>query len=87
LRAYRSAASPVISGPVIAEAWQKRRYPANFISKLTDSDGEQAETQHWIGTSLACEYISRAEHDGLLEKCLSRCEQKETAVSAKGDSL
>jgi four helix bundle protein len=30
----------------IAEAWAKRRYPAHFVSKLTDSDGENAETQH-----------------------------------------
>ena len=27
-------------GANIAEAWQKRRYQAHFVSKLTDSDGE-----------------------------------------------
>lgn len=69
-------------GANIAEAWQKRRYPANFISKLTDSDGEQAETQHWIGTSLACEYISRAEHDGLLDKCFEIGRQLGTMMAA-----
>jgi four helix bundle protein len=26
----------------IAEAWRKRRYPAHFISKLSDSEGEAA---------------------------------------------
>jgi four helix bundle protein len=36
-------------GGNIAEAWRKRRYPAHFASKLTDSDGENAETQHWLG--------------------------------------
>ena len=33
-------------GANLAEAWQKRRYVAHFVSKLTDADGEQAETQH-----------------------------------------
>ena len=44
-------------GANIAEAWQKRRYEAHFVSKLSDADGEQAETQHWLETSLACDYI------------------------------
>jgi four helix bundle protein len=35
-------------GAHIAEAWAKRRYEKHFISKLTDADGEQMETQHWI---------------------------------------
>ena len=56
-------------GANIAEAWQKRRYPAHFISKLTDGDGEQAETQHWIDTATACEYLSVAEQARLLEQC------------------
>jgi four helix bundle protein len=35
-------------GGQIAEAWGKRRYEKHFVSKLTDADGEQLETQHWI---------------------------------------
>src|SRR5688572_22090803 len=35
-------------GAQIAEAWGKRRYEKHFVSKLTDADGEQLETQHWI---------------------------------------
>jgi four helix bundle protein len=35
-------------GARIAEAWAKRRYEKHFVSKLTDADGEQQETQHWI---------------------------------------
>ena len=35
-------------GAQISEAWTKRRYPRHFLSKLTDADGEQMETQHWI---------------------------------------
>ena len=53
----------------IAEAWQKRRYEAHFVSKLSDSDGEQTETQHWLDTSYACAYISKDEHQYLMEKC------------------
>lgn len=33
-------------GANLAEAWQKRRYVAHFVSKLTDADGEQAETRY-----------------------------------------
>lgn len=37
-------------GAQIAEGWANRKYEIHFISKLTDSDGEQLETQHWIET-------------------------------------
>ena len=57
-------------GANISEAWQKRRYAAHFVSKLTDADGEQAETQHWIATAFACKYITTAEHDDLMDTCL-----------------
>jgi len=56
-------------GAQIAESWAKRRYEKHFVSKLTDSDGEQQETQHWIETALDCEYISQEEANALLEKC------------------
>jgi four helix bundle protein len=46
-------------GAQIAEAWAKRRYKKHFISKLTDVDGEQQETQHWIETAEDCGYLSR----------------------------
>ena len=38
-------------GAQIAEAWGKRRYEMHFISKLTDADAEQLETQHWLEVS------------------------------------
>jgi four helix bundle protein len=41
-------------GANISEAWAKRRYEKHFISKLTDADGEQMETQHWLETALDC---------------------------------
>ncbi len=56
-------------GAQIAEAWAKRQYEKHFLSKLTDSDAEQQETQHWIETALDCEYISQEEANQLLEKC------------------
>jgi four helix bundle protein len=34
-------------GANITEAWAKRKYERHFVSKLTDADGEQMETQHW----------------------------------------
>ena len=45
-------------GAQIAEAWAKRKYQKHFISKLTDADGEQLETQHWIETAMDSSYIS-----------------------------
>jgi four helix bundle protein len=57
-------------GANITEAWAKRRYEKHFISKLTDSDGEQMETQHWIETALECEYIDQKTSAQLIEKCL-----------------
>jgi len=57
-------------GSNISEAWAKRRYEKHFISKLTDSDGEQMETQHWIETALDCEYIDQQTSSLLIEKCL-----------------
>jgi four helix bundle protein len=55
-------------GANIAEAWRKRRYPAHFVSKLTDSDGENAETQHWINTASACGYIDSLLKEDFLAK-------------------
>ena len=49
-------------GANLAEAWAKRKYPAYFISKLTDADGELQETTHWLATALASKYISPEEH-------------------------
>ena len=44
-------------GANIAEAWQKRRYEAYFVSKLSDADAELAETEHWLQTARACGYV------------------------------
>ncbi len=41
----------------VSEAWRKRRYPAAFIAKLTDAEGEAAETQTWIQFAVSCGYL------------------------------
>lgn len=43
----------------IAEAWRKRLYPKAFASKLSDAEGEAAETQVWIEFAVECGYINR----------------------------
>ncbi len=43
----------------LGEAWRKRRYEKAFISKLSDSEGEAAETQVWLEFAVACGYLSK----------------------------
>ncbi|MFN8425374.1 MAG: four helix bundle protein [Anaerolineales bacterium] len=57
-------------GANLAESWAKRRYEKHFISKLTDSDGEQMETQHWVETALEEGYIDQKISAQLIQKCL-----------------
>jgi four helix bundle protein len=52
----------------IAEAFRKRRYPKSFVSKLSDSESEAAESQTWLDFSLSCEYLSLEEHKALNDK-------------------
>jgi four helix bundle protein len=59
-------------GAQIAEAWGKRRYQNHFISKLTDADSEQLETQHWLELAFSdCGYIKADVCIRLTEKCES----------------
>ena len=63
-------------GANIAESWAKRRYPAHFLSKLTDADGELQETLHWLASIAACSYIEDPElhtardHAGIVGRLL-----------------
>ena len=52
----------------IAEAFRKRRYVKAFISKLSDSEAEAAETQVWLNFSLSCKYIDNEIHNKLFDK-------------------
>src|SRR6266705_6726141 len=59
----------------LAEAWRKRRYKAAFISKLSDSETEAAETQVSIEIALRCGYCDEAtfrEIDESYEKVLGQ---------------
>nr|WP_245447295.1 four helix bundle protein [Mucilaginibacter celer] len=47
------------------EAYRKRRFPNHFVSKLTDVDMENSETQGWLEFSLACNYINNEVYDKL----------------------
>lgn len=49
----------------IAEGYRKRQYPKMFVNKMSDADGEVAETQTWLDYSRDCEYISVDVHDSL----------------------
>jgi four helix bundle protein len=41
----------------LAESWRKKQYEAYFVSKVSDSDMENTETQTWLEFALACGYI------------------------------
>ena len=49
----------------IAEAWRKRRYTNHFVSKLSDSDTEAAETEVWLDFAIKCTYIEEKDHSDL----------------------
>ena len=53
----------------LREAWAKRRYEAHFISKLTDADGENSETDTWLDFAKGCGYLSAFDHSRLTGEC------------------
>ena len=44
----------------LSEAWRKRRYEGAFVAKLSDVEGEAAETQTWVAFAVSCGYLDRA---------------------------
>lgn len=54
----------------IAEAYRKRRYPSHFVTKLTDCDMENSDTQVWLLFVKSCAYISEAESINLNSQSL-----------------
>ena len=56
-------------GAQIAEAWAKRIYKKHFISKLTDSDAEVNETEHWIDIAYDCGYLNKEDNQKLTASC------------------
>ena len=53
----------------LREAWAKRRYEAHFVSKLTDCDGENSETDASLDFAKDCGYLSAEEHQILTTRC------------------
>jgi len=54
----------------LAEAYRKRLYPAHFLTKLTDSDSENGETEVWLDFACECDYVSKEKYQELLSKSL-----------------
>ena len=52
----------------IAEGYRKRQYVAYFVSKMSDADMENSETQVWIDFSFHCEYIDKNKEEDLTLK-------------------
>lgn len=53
----------------IAEGYRKRLYRAHFVSKISDADMENSETQVWLDFSLKCEYCDKKIYEELSAKC------------------
>jgi four helix bundle protein len=53
----------------IAEAWRKRGYEAAFVSKLSDSEGESAETQVHLEFAFHHRYVSLSVDDAYEKIC------------------
>lgn len=62
----RRCSRSVCSG--IAEAYRKRKYEAYFISKSSDADMENSETQVWLEFAFKCKYIDQSYFSNLMEK-------------------
>ena len=52
----------------LAESWAKRRYEKSFVNKLTDSLGEENETEVWLDYSKGCKYIQKETHERVLSE-------------------
>lgn len=54
----------------LAEAYRKRIYPKHFITKLTDSDGENSKTDVWLDFAKECDYITNEQYITLHAECM-----------------
>jgi four helix bundle protein len=52
----------------ISEAYRKRKYQAYFVSKSSDADMENSETQVWLDFSYECGYINKGDYSRLIKK-------------------
>lgn len=52
----------------LAEAYRKRNYQAYFVSKASDADMENSETQAWLDFAKACNYLDETVYNDLISK-------------------
>lgn len=52
----------------LGDGYRKRQYEAHFISKISDADMENSETQAWLDFSLECKYINKDLYEDLTQK-------------------
>ena len=69
----------------IAEAWRKRRYPKHFISKLSDSDAEAAETRCWLDFAVDHGYIDCETYEEL-DVCYNRIQGSLVKMMSNADA-
>ena len=67
----------------IAEAWRKRRYPAAFVSKLSDADTEAGETLVWLEFALRCGQLKQLDSTRLAERYDHICAQLVTMINQR----
>ena len=51
------------------EAYRRRKYPAHFLSKLSDSDAENTETEIWLIFAFDCKYITAEIFNDFKSRC------------------
>jgi len=71
----------------LREAWAKRRYEAHFISKLTDCDGENSETDSSLDFAKDCQYMTADVHKELASLCLEVGKMLGNMIKAPGAFL
>lgn len=54
----------------ISEGYRKRQYEAHFVSKISDADMENSETQVWLDFAVACKYISKETYSNYIDKSM-----------------
>ena len=71
----------------LREAWAKRRYEAHFVSKLTDCDGENSETDSCLDFARDCGYITDKRHVALTAACREVGKMLGAMINAPGSFL
>ena len=67
----------------IAEGWRKRRYPASFVSKLSDADTEAGETLVWLEFAAQCGHLQESDFQALIDCYDHICAQLVTMINQR----